>query len=134
MAKIKGIDVYVKVNTGTEAVPVWTKVGGQKGATITASLSDIDVTDKDNDGWADNLAGLRTFEIEFDGFLIEDDAGWLEMKKGFWEKKDLHCQVVTPASTYTGLFRLTEMPIEAPVDDAVSVSFSMKNIGVIVEA
>jgi len=134
MSKIKGIDVYVKVNTGTESVPVWTKVGGQKGATITPSISDIDVTDKDNDGWADNLAGIRSFEVEFDGFLIEDDAGYAEMKKGFWDRKDLHCQIITPAHTYTGKFRLTEMPVEAPVDDAVTVSFSLKNVGAIVES
>ncbi len=134
MAKVRGLDVYLKVNTGTSGAPVWTKVGGQRGATITPGLSDIDVTDKDNDGWASNLAGLRSFDVEFDAFLVEDDAGFLEIKKGFWERKELHCQVVTPSHTYTGLFRLTEMPIEAPHDDAATVSFTLKNVGPIVEA
>jgi len=133
MPKVRGLDVYLKVNTGTVGSPVWTKVGGQRGATITPGLSDIDVTDKDNEGWMDNLAGLRSFDVEFDAFLIEDDAGFLEVKKGFWERKDLHCQIITPAKTYTGLFRLTEMPMEAPHDDAASVSFTLKNIGPIVE-
>ncbi len=102
MAKVRGLDVYLKVNTGTVGAPVWTKVGGQRGATITASLGDIDVTDKDNEGWSDSLPGLRSFEVEFDGFLIEDDAGFLELKKGFWDRKDLQCQVITPDHTYTG--------------------------------
>ena len=134
MPKIKGLDVYIKVNTGTEGTPVWTKVGGQRGATITASLTDIDVTDKDNQGWQEKLAGLRSFDIEFDAFLIEDDAGYVEVKKGFWERKELHCQVITPAKTYTGKFLLAEMPIEAPHDDAVTVAFTLKSVGIIQEA
>jgi predicted secreted protein len=134
MGKVKGIDIYVKVNTGTEESPVWTKVGGQKGASITFNLADVDVTDKDSNGWEENLPGNRSVEVEFDAFLIESDAGFVEMKKGFWERKDLHLQLITPTKTYTGKFRLTEMPIEAPEDEAAGISFSLKATGAVVEA
>jgi len=134
MAKVKGVDVYVEVNTGTEAMPVWTKVGGQKEATTTFSLAEIDVTDKDSAGFEENLAGNRVVEIEFDAFLIEDNAGFAEMQKGFWERKDLHLRLKTPTKTYTGKFRLTEMPLEGPGDDAASVSFSLKSIGTVTAA
>jgi TP901-1 family phage major tail protein len=135
MAKVKGVDIYVKVNTGTYETPVWTKVGGQKDASITFGLGDIDITDKDSAGWEENLPGNRNVEIEFDAFLIEDDAGFVEMKKGFWEAtpKDLDLQLVTPAKTYRGYFRLTEMPFEAPLDDAATVSFSLKLTGALQE-
>jgi len=134
MAKVKGEDIYVNINTGTYGSPVWTKVGGQKDASITFGLGDIDVTDKDSGGWEESLFGNRKVEIEFDAFLIEDDAGFTEMKKGFWDAipKDLDLQLKTPAATYRGSFRLTEMPIEAPLGDAATVSFSLKLTGTLI--
>jgi len=136
MGKVRGIDIYVEVNTGTFGSPVWTKVGGQKDASITMGLDEIDVTDKDSAGWPENLPGNRNVEIEFDAFLIEDNPGFDEMKKGFWDvpPKDLDLRLKTPAHTYRGYFRLTEMPIEAPLDDAASVSFSLKLTGVLTPA
>jgi predicted secreted protein len=136
MSKIRGVDIYVEVNTGTFETPVWTKVGGQKDASITFALGEIDVTDKDSQGWEENLPGNRNVELEFDAFLIEDDAGFAEMKKGFWDAtpKDLDLRLKTPGHTYRGNFRLTEMPVEAPLDDAGTVSFSLKLTGPLTEA
>jgi TP901-1 family phage major tail protein len=135
MAKIKGLNIYVEVNTGTYGSPVWTKVGGQKDASMTPSLDDIDVTDKDSAGWKENLAGNREITIEFDAFLIEDNAGFVEMKKGFWDAspKDLDLRLKTPTKTYRGYFRLSEMPIEAPSEEAATVSFSLKSTGEVQE-
>ena len=134
MAKVKGESIYVKVNTGTEGSPVWTKVGGQKDASMTQGLGEIDVTDKDSLGWEENLPGNRTLEVEFDAFLIEDDAGFVEMKKGFWDRKDLHLQLITPTKTYAGKFRLSELSLEGPADDAGTVSFSLKATGAVLES
>lgn len=136
MAKVKGIAIYVEVNTGTYGSPVWTKVGGQKDASITFGLGEIDVTDKDSAGWEENLPGNRNVEIEFEAFLIEDNAGFVEMKKGFFDAtpKDLDLRLTTPAHSYRGYFRLTEMPIEAPQDEAATVSFSLKLTGALTVA
>ena len=129
MAKVKGESIYVKVNTGTVGSPVWTKVGGQKDASMSRSLEEIDVTDKDSAGWKERLPGNREVEIEFDAFLIEDTAGFLEMCKGFEERKELMLQLITPAHIYQGSFILGEDGIEGPLDDAGAVSFSLKLTG-----
>lgn len=136
MAKVRGLDVCVEVNTGTFGSPTWTKVGGQKDASITFGLGEIEITDKDSAGWEESLPGNRSVEIEFDVFLIEDNAGYLEMKKGFWDAtpKDLDLRLKTPAKTYRGYFRLGEMAGEAPLDDAASISFSLKLTGALTEA
>ena len=136
MAKIKGEAVYVEVNTGTYGAPVWTKVGNQLDGSMTPAVGDIDVTDKDSAGWEENLAGNRSVELEFEAFLVEDDAGYLEMKKGFWDTppKDLDLRLKTPTKTYRGYFRLNEQPVEAPVGDAVKVTFSLKLTGALTEA
>lgn len=132
MPKVKGTDIYIKVNTGTEGSPVWTKVGGQKDASMTPNLGTVDVTDKDSQGWEEFLAGNRSIDIEFDSFLIETDAGYLEMVKGFWETKTLMLQVITPAKTFQGKFMLTKGPYKGPEGGAATVSFSLKSSGEII--
>jgi predicted secreted protein len=131
MAKVKGEDIFVKVNTGTVESPVWTKVGGQKDASMSRGLEEMDVTDKDSAGWKERLPGNREIEVEFDGFLIEDNAGLLEMQKGFEERKTLMLQLITPAYIYQGSFLIGEDGIEGPLDDAGAYSFSLKSTGVV---
>jgi len=134
MAKVKGTDIYVEVNTGTEQSPVWTKVGGQSEATLTLSAGTIDVTDKDSQGWEEALLGNRSAELEFDAFLIEDDDGYEALKTAFLGGTELDLRLTTPTKTYRGKFILTELPIESPGDDAATVSFSLKANGAITEA
>lgn len=134
MGKVKGIDIYVEVNTGTEQSPVWTKVGGQGDATLTRSAATIDITDKDSQGWEEALLGNRSAELEFDAFLIEDDTGFATLEEAFENGTEVDLRLTTPANTYRGMFLITDMPIEAPKDDAATISFSLKANGAITKA
>jgi len=130
MAKTKGIDVYLKVNTGTHSSPVWTKIGGQKDATINFSRADIDVTDKDSAGWEESIPGNRRLEVDCDCFFIEDDAGILEIVESWTAAPDsvmLEAQVITKAKTYQGAFVFTKAGIKASEKDAAAFSFSLKS-------
>jgi predicted secreted protein len=132
--KVRGIDIYVCVNTGTHASPVWTKVGGQKDATRNMNRTKIDVTDKDSGGWEQSIAGNRSLDIDFDAFLIEDDAGMLALEAGgFWGNGLLgvECQLVTPLHAYSGYFQLTKEPMKATEKDAATVSFTLASNGAI---
>lgn len=134
MAKTKGIDVYLKVNTGTHASPVWTKIGGQKDATVNFSRADIDVTDKDSAGWEESIPGNRRLEVDCDCFFIEDDAGTLEIIEAWTLAPDsvmLEAQVITKVKTYQGAFGFSKAGIKASEKDAAAFSFSLKSTGVI---
>jgi predicted secreted protein len=131
MTKVAGTDIYLKVNTGTEGSPVWTKVGGQRDASMTPNLGSYDLTDKDSQGWEEPLPANRSIDIEFDSFLIENDAGYLEMIKGFWERKVLMLQLITPTKAFQGKFILSKGPYKAPEGGAATVSFSLKSTGAV---
>jgi predicted secreted protein len=135
--KVRGIDCYVNVNTGTHASPVWTKVGGQKDATMNFNRGKMDVTDKDSGGWEQTLPGNRTMDIDFDMFLIEEDAGYQALLNGGFFGSGLdgvECQVKTPAYTYTGYFQLSKAPHKATEKDAATVAFTLVSNGVITRA
>lgn len=128
MAKIKGKDIYVEVNTGTEQSPVWTKVGGATDATIDMSAEGIDVTDKDSEGWAESLIGIKSGEISSEHFMLDSDAGYSELEDAYLNDRLLDLRFTVAASKYfRGNFRVSKLSIKAPLKEAgtVSVSFSL---------
>ena len=126
MGKVKGIDVYLKVNTGTEGSPVWTKVGGQKDASFDRGQSTIDVTDKDSEGNEEHLTGIKNWSLSFDAFLIEDNEYWLDIEDSFDAQTQLLYQIITPAHTYTGTATVESLSMSGPLADAGVVSFTLK--------
>jgi len=129
MAKVKGIDIYLKVNTGTVGSPVWTKVGGQKDATFDRGSATIDTTDKDSAGDEEHLPGVRNWGVSFDAFLIEDDAGFLEVETAFDAGTQKQFQIITPGYAYMGTATIESLSMSAAQADAGICSFSLKGTG-----
>ena len=134
MAKVRGENVYVLVYI----TDTYVKVGGQKDASMSISQDPRDVTDKDSGGWKEKELGNREISVDFDAFLIEDNAGWLELKKGLinlaTDHQKCNCRVQTPAYTYTGNWIMSGLNMAGPVEDMAGVSFSLVSDGVITEA
>jgi len=133
MAKVKGEAVYVSVYITDQYV----KVGGQKDASMSISQEPMETTDKDSAGWKEKELGNREVTVDFSSFLIEDNAGWLELKKGLINLAGDHqkcdCQVDTPAYKYTGNFVMSGLSMAAPEADMGTVSFSLVSDGQITE-
>lgn len=128
MAKVKGLDIYLTVNTGTVAVPVWTKVGGQSNATFDRGLSTIDVTDKDSTD-EEHLPNIGNWSVSFDAFLIEDNAGFLEIEGSYDARTQLQYQIVTPTATYMATATVESFSMSAPLSEAGVCSFTLKGNG-----
>ena len=134
MAKVTGKAVYILVYI----TDTYVKVGGQKDASFSISQEPKDTTDKDSAGWKEKELGNREVTVDFDAFLIEDNAGWLELKKGLinlaTDHQKCNCRVLTPGYSYTGTWIMTGLSIAAPEADMATVSFSMVSDAIITEA
>jgi len=129
MAKVSGTDIYVKVNTGTEGSPVWTKVGGQKDASLSRGAGTVDETDKDSGGWEEKAQGNKNWSVSFDMFLIEDDAGFLEIEGSYDSGNQKQFQLITPTKTYAGKAVVTGLEISGPEGDKSVASFTLEGTG-----
>lgn len=129
MAKVKGLDIYLKVNAGTVAAPNFQKVGGQKDASFDRGMGTIDVTDKDSAGEEEHLTGIKNWGISFDAFLIEDNAYWLDIEESFEARTQLLYQIITPLHTYQGAASVESLSMSGPLADAGVVSFTLKGTG-----
>lgn len=126
MGKVKGLDIYLMVNTGIVGSPSWTKIGGQKDATFERGAASIDVTDKDSGGDEEHLPSTRNWSVSFDAFLIEDNAGFLEVEDSYDNGTLKQFQIITPAATYMGTASVEGLSISAALGDVSIASFSLK--------
>ena len=129
-----GIDVLVKVNTGTDDMPVWTTVAGQRGLSRGFSVDTIDVTSKDTVGWREFIAGFSSWTIDFDGLYVEDDAGYQALMDAVLSKKPVKVRMIdSKGKGLEGLAIITDFPLEAPYDAEMTYSVSLQGTGPLTE-
>jgi len=126
--KVKGTLVYVEVWTG-----VWTPIGYQKDCTIDRGKSSIDVTNKDSGGWEESLDGYKNWAISFDAFLVENDAGLLQIESDFENDIIQNYRITTPAHVYVGKAVIEGLSFTGPDGDASVVSFTLKGTAALVK-
>jgi TP901-1 family phage major tail protein len=125
--KIAGVDVLLKASVGAEGVK--SVIGGQSGATLNRSTNIIEVTSKDGQGWAESIAGIKSWSIDCEGFLVLNDAG-LEALEMAWENgTEIEVELEYNGSVYTGSALISDFPNEFPQDDAVTFSLSLTGTG-----
>jgi TP901-1 family phage major tail protein len=125
-----GVKFLVYVNTGTPELPVYTKVAGQRGATLNRSAETVDTTSKDSNNWRENEYGIREWSIDFDGLLIESDAAYLELEDAYMNQTKLMVRFETAAGNkYEGTALLTDFPVEGPYDGESTYSGTLMGDG-----
>lgn len=128
--KVAGVDVlvYAKVN-GTKTV-----VGGQSGATLNRGTNVIEVTSKES-GWADNIAGVKSWSIDAEGYVVVDDASYTALEESWENGEFVEVEIIVPnGKTYSGTAIISDFPLEAPQDDALTFSITLQGNGALLKA
>lgn len=112
-------------------------VSGQQGLTINRSAESIEVTTKDTQGgWKSKIAGVKEWSIDNDGLYVPDSDSHKALGKAFKDGA-LVCIKVINGKTSTGMFGglaiITDYPIEAPYDDAMTYSLTLDGTGELVD-
>lgn len=122
----KGIDFLIGVTVNGEMKIL----GGQRSATLNRSADTIDVTNKESEGWQENLAGLKNWGIDTDGLVVENSEAYDYLEECFMESKEVDAYLTTPmGKKYTGKAIITDFPLEAPYDDAATYSVTFTGSG-----
>lgn len=112
-------------------------ISGQQGLTINRSAESIEVSSKDTaGGWKSKIAGMKEWSIDNDGLYVTDDASHTILSAAF-DNSDPVCVKVINGKTRTGMFGglayITDYPIEAPFDDAMTYSLTLEGNGALVD-
>lgn len=127
---MRGLDVLIKVNVGTEDSPEYVAVGAQRGASMSRSAETLDKTSKDSDGWQESLAGLKSWTISTDGLLILDDEGYTALEDAYMMSENVLVQFSTKSGTmYEGEAIITTIDLDAPYDDLTTYTAEFQGTG-----
>lgn len=112
-------------------------ISGQQGLTINRSADSIEITSKDTEGgWKSKIAGMKEWSIDNDGLYVPNDESHTILSQAF-ENGDPVCVKVVNGKTKRGMFGglavITDYPIEAPFDDAVTYSLTLDGMGRLVD-
>ena len=134
MPAVTGVTCLIKVKTGTTGTEAdWVPVAGQRGATLNRGVDVADLTSKMSLGWHEGAPTIRNWSIDFDGLVIEDDEAYKLLEAAYMDGEILQVEVVTPAGNkYSGNAFLTDFPIDAPYDDAMTYTGTLQGTGPLV--
>jgi TP901-1 family phage major tail protein len=135
--KIAGIDVLVKINTGTVQAPTLTTIGGQSGASLSRSRNMIETTNKSSNGWVEKIPGNAEWSIDCDAFMVLGDAGYKALSDAFKNKTavllDVSISTGTGAIKFSGSAYVSDAGLEFGQDDAVTFSVTFEGSGALTE-
>lgn len=112
-------------------------VAGQKGLTINRSSESIEISSKDTEGgWKSKIAGAKEWSIDIDGVFVPNDESHKVLGKAFDDGEPVCLKVIdkkTSKGMFGGLAVITDYPIEAPFDDAMTYSLTLEGMGALVD-
>lgn len=119
--KVAGVDVLLSITDGgTDKV-----LGGQSGATLSRSTNVIEVTSKDSGGWASSVAGVKSWSVDCDGFVVMDDEALGLLETAWLNGDPVDIKIAYPnGKTYGGKGIISDFKEEYPGDDATTYSLS----------
>lgn len=132
---VAGKDILLAIfnSTGDKLLAV----AGQQGLTINRSKDSIEVTSKDTKGgWKAKIGGMKEWSIDNDGLYVADDESHKALSKAFHDDEFVCLKIVnqkTKKALFGGIAIVTDYPIEAPFDDAVTYSISLEGNGPLVD-
>lgn len=112
-------------------------ISGQQGLTINRSADTIEISSKDTQGgYKSYLPGMKEWSIDNDGLYVPNDQSHSILSQAF-ESGDPVCIKVVDGKRKLGMFGglacVTDYPIEAPYDDAVTYSLTLNGMGPLID-
>lgn len=127
---MRGVDILLMANTGTDAAPVWTAVGGQRNATLTEESETIDITSKDSAGATESDYGLYSWSVSADGVYTPNEAAYVALQNAMRNKTKIKVRIrENGVDALEGLALVTSRELDAPYDGEVTYSLELTGTG-----
>ena len=128
----KNVKVLLEVNTGDEFEERWTPVGGQRNATLSEEVEELDLTSEDSGGVSEYAPGFSSATIDCDGVYVPEAEGYQALKKAFRNKELIRVRLKENGQPTEACFCfITSRELESPYDGETTYSMSLRVSGVI---
>ena len=127
MAVTKGLDILIYVGADSNKKAI----GGQKGCTLSMEADSIDVSNKNDFGWASTIGGAKSWSVACDGQFIADDQGQQALFDAFVAGTDVQVEMKNTGETvyFAGKASITSIEVDAQFDDVATLSIELTGVG-----
>ena len=127
MAVTRGLDILIYVGADAQKKAI----GGQKGCTLTMEADTIDVSNKNDFGWASTIGGAKSWSVSCDGQFMADDAGQQALFDAFVAGTEVDIEMKNTAESvyFAGKAAITSLEVDAQFDDVCTLSMELQGIG-----
>ena len=127
---VKGVDILILVNTGDDVTPVWTVVGGQRGATLSESNETIETTHKLSGGYKTFEYIFGEWTISCDGVYILNDEGYQALVDAMRQKQKVKVRWKEQGDdVYEGTCLVVSRDLEGAYDAEATYSMELQGDG-----
>lgn len=127
---MRGVDILLMVNTGTDGAPVWTSAGGQRNATLSEESETIDITSKDSGGKSEYDYGLYSWSISADGVYIPNEAAYVALKNAMRNKTKIKVRIrENGTDEEEGQALVTSRELDSPYEAEATYSLELQGTG-----
>ena len=123
----RGLNVIISVKKGG----AYKVVGGQRNATLNRGSETLDVSNKAKGGaWKEFIAGAKEWSVDGDGILIDGDEAFGLLEDAYLSGELVEVKIGDDSGWgFQGNAIITDFPVEAPYDDALSYSMTLQGTG-----
>ena len=127
MTVTRGLDILVYVGEEGQRKAI----GGQKGCTLSMEADTIDISNKNDFGWASTIGGAKSWSVSCDGQFIADDLGQQALFDAFVAGTDVQVEMKNTAESvyFAGKAAITSLEVDAQFDDVCTLSMELQGIG-----
>ena len=123
----RGLNVLISVKKGG----AYKVVGGQRNATLNRGSETLDVSNKATGGAGKEfIAGAKEWSVDGDGILIDGDEAFGLLEDAYLSGELVEVKIGDDSGWgFQGNAIITDFPVEAPYDDALSYSMTLQGTG-----
>lgn len=119
----RGLDILVYVGD--------VAIGGQQNCSLSMEADTIDISNKNDFGWASFIGGAKSWSVSCDGQFITDDAGQKALMDAFIAGDNVTVEMKNEDASvfFGGEAAITSIELEASFDDVCTMSLELQGIG-----
>ena len=121
----KSIDVVLSLNS----IPL----GGQQNASLIRQTAAIDITNKINGEWTENLAGTKSWSVQCNGLYVIDDKGFEKLEEAFMNNTKISVLISIGQKKYEGEALLIDFPLAAVFNKEFKYNLRLMGTGALKE-
>ena len=117
----QGINVILKVDNKV--------VGGQRNIQLNRSSNAIDITNKINSEWQENLQGLKTWGVTCNGIYLINTGTLSLLQECLMKSKDVEVTIISGSKESNGKAIITNFPVNATYDKQFKYNITLLGNG-----